>query len=73
MRNVGDIEDIMVKDVEALPPLASLFDTTKIMAPSNIGTIVVMNNGTPVGILTEPDIAIFLADGTYDAKDNLGK
>ena len=73
MTNVGDVEDIMVEDVKALPPSASLFDAIKIMALSNIGTIVVMSTGTPVGILTEPDIAFFLADGTYDAKDNLGK
>jgi CBS domain-containing protein len=73
MTNVGYVEDIMVKDVKALPPSAPLFDAIKIMAQSNIGTIVVVSDATPVGILTERDIIKFLADGTYDAKADLEK
>lgn len=50
------LKGLMKKDVTALPPTASVLDAAKFMKDMNVGSVVVMENGSPLGLLTDRDI-----------------
>lgn len=53
MTTVKDVLDKKGRSVYFIGPDASVFDALKMMAESNIGSLVVLENGKPVGIITE--------------------
>jgi|SRR5690606_35204873 len=55
MKKVSSILDRKGKNVISISPLSSVFDALKIMAENNIGSVVVLHNGSYAGIITERD------------------
>ena len=56
MSGEGDlVQDIMKKDVITIESSASIKEAADKMDKANIGSIIVTNNQTPVGIVTERD------------------
>ncbi len=53
MTTVKQILDDKGHDVHAIHPGASVFDALKLMAEHNIGSLVVLEDGDLVGIITE--------------------
>ncbi len=49
--------DVMNKRVVTVPPHASVREAARLMREHNIGTLVVVDEGYPVGIITERDLA----------------
>ena len=57
MGNVADILKRKSNQVISVEPNASVLDALKIMADKNIGSIMVMQGGTYLGLMTERDYA----------------
>lgn len=53
MTTVKQVLDVKGHDVRAIHPDASVFDALKLMAEHNIGSLVVLEDGDLVGIITE--------------------
>jgi CBS domain-containing protein len=51
-----EVKEIMSKDVATTTPEASMEDAAKMMGERHIGSLIVTNYDTPVGILTERDL-----------------
>ena len=49
--------DVMTRNVITVSPGASVREAARLMREHNIGTLVVIDDGYPVGIITERDIA----------------
>ena len=62
------IESIMTAKVETAKPTESLKNALKRIVTRNIGSIVVVEENEPVGILTERDISRCVARGTNALK-----
>jgi len=62
------IESIMTAKVETVKPTESLKNALKRIVTRNIGSIVVIEENEPVGILTERDISRCVARGTNALK-----
>lgn len=61
MRKIGDI---MTKNVKTVAPTASIAEAAKLMKRYHIASLVVVEGGRPVGIVTERDIAYkIMAEG----------
>jgi len=56
MRNRPTVGEIMTKDVLTIGPESSVMKAAKLMASRSVGSIVVVQRGKPVGILTERDL-----------------
>jgi len=50
-----NVRDVMIKDVVSVGEDLSVYDVSKLMAEREIGSIVVVREGMPVGIVTERD------------------
>lgn len=57
MRTVRDILNAKGHDVWSVAPDVTVFDTLKVMADRNVGAVLVMEGGRPVGIFSERDYA----------------
>ena len=53
MTTVQDVLDCKGRNVSCISPDASVFDALKMMADNNIASLVVLEDGEPVGIITE--------------------
>jgi CBS domain-containing protein len=49
------VEEVMTKDVVTVSKDTLILDAAKIMDEKNIGCLVVVEDGTPIGIITEKD------------------
>lgn len=49
-------EDLMRRNVATIGPLESVGGAAKVMAEKNIGDLIVVDEGWPIGIITERDI-----------------
>jgi len=49
------VRDVMIKDVASVGEDLSVYEVSKLMAEREIGSIVVVREGRPVGIVTERD------------------
>lgn len=70
------VQDIMKKSVVTVDPGLTLADVAKIMTNNRIGSVIVMNNTKPVGIVTDDDIVGSIARGEDPRKvriSGLGK
>ncbi len=59
------VKDIMTKAVISTDVTTTLSDVAKIMEDSEVGAIVVTENDTPVGIVTDRDFAIKVVAHAY--------
>lgn len=57
------IKDIMKRFVYTANPDVSLAEAATMMAKNKIGSVVIVNKGTPIGIITETDIVAAVAQG----------
>ncbi len=57
MKTVGEILDQKGHEVWSIGPDASVFEALELMAEKNIGAVLVIEGGKPVGIVTERDYA----------------
>ncbi|MHA1153057.1 MAG: CBS domain-containing protein, partial [Alphaproteobacteria bacterium] len=57
MRTVQQLIDEKGHDVESIHPDDSVFDAIQKLANANIGSLIVIEDGRPVGIFTERDYA----------------
>jgi CBS domain-containing protein len=57
------VADIMTKDVVTVEPGVSIREAAEKMAERNVGSVVVVENEQPVGILTERDMVRIVAKG----------
>jgi CBS domain-containing protein len=58
------VRDLMTRDVEALAPGATLEEAAQKMAASNVGSLPVLVDRRPVGVITDRDIVVrALAEG----------
>jgi len=59
-QNTKDIavKDIMKKSVMTLDSQSTIIDAAKLMKDARIGAIIITENNTPIGILTDRDLAV---------------
>lgn len=57
------IKDIMTRDVKTIEKDRTIKEAARLMARSEIGSLVVTNNSKPIGIITEGDISRAVARG----------
>jgi CBS domain-containing protein len=63
------IEDVMVEDVISVPENATVMKAAELMNKHEIGCLVVVKKGKPVGIVTETDMVKRVILGFIDPKD----
>ena len=59
------VKEIMSNSVVSVDSSVSATDAAKMMEDSGVGAIVVLENGTPLGIVTDRDFAIKIAAHSY--------
>ena len=50
------VSDIMSPDVITISPEASMDEASKTMGDKHIGSLIVMKNGEPIGLVAESDV-----------------
>jgi CBS domain-containing protein len=56
LSTINSVSHIMIKNVMSTEISANLIDAARIMTEKGVGCVVITENGTPVGVLTETDI-----------------
>jgi len=64
-RNVS-VKDIMTKAVVSVDAATTISDAAKMMEDTQIGAVVVTENNTPIGIVTDRDFAIKVVAHAYN-------
>ena len=59
------IADVMTKSVISVDSSVTAGDAAKMMEDAKVGTVIVMENNTPVGIVTERDFAVKVVAHSY--------
>ncbi|QUC64584.1 CBS domain-containing protein [Nitrosopumilus sp. K4] len=59
------VKDIMTKSVIAVDSTATVNEAAKMMEDAKVGSVIVMENNTPVGIVTDRDFAVKVAAHAY--------
>jgi CBS domain-containing protein len=62
------VKDIMKKNVITADPDLNLADVAKIMTNNRVGSVVVLNNDRPIGMVTDSDIVTIVAEGKSPRK-----
>lgn len=57
------LKDIMQKNIVTLSPESTLRDVARLMKEDNVGCVVIMNGQRLKGIITDRDIACWVAEG----------
>ncbi len=58
------LKDFCVSEVVSAPPDATVSEVAKLMAEKNVGSVVIVEQGKPKGIVTDRDLALrVLAEG----------
>ncbi len=60
------VKDIMIKTVLSVDAAMTVSDVAKMMEDAKVGAIVVTENNTPVGIVTERDFAVKVVAHAYN-------
>jgi CBS domain-containing protein len=55
-RPVSQVSDIMSRNVISVPPDAQASDVLKLITSKNIGRVIVIDNGSVIGILSRTDL-----------------
>jgi len=61
-----DVKDIMVKEIVTVDPTTRIRDAVELMNKNEIGCLVVMKKGKPIGIMTERDVLKKIVCGCKD-------
>jgi CBS domain-containing protein len=64
LQAIQKANEIMVRKVITAKPETNLTDVARLMHKNRVGSIVIVKNGRPVGILTESDFIKLVARGT---------
>ena len=72
MQAIQKVHEIMVRKVITAKPTSNLTDIARLMQKSRIGSVIIITNGKPVGILTESDFIRLVARKT-DMKNALSE
>ena len=67
------VKEIMNPNVVSLGPNASLRDAAELMARQKIGSIVIVDNNEPIGIITERDFATKIMLQPYSADSKVSE
>ena len=59
------VKDVMTKSVISVDAAATVNEAAKMMEDAKVGAIVVMENNTPVGIITDRDFAVKIVAHAY--------
>ena len=59
------VKDVMTKSVISVDATATVNEAAKMMEDAKVGAIVVMENNTPVGIITDRDFAVKIVAHAY--------
>lgn len=59
------VKDVMTKSVISVDSAATVNEAAKMMEDAKVGAIVVMENNTPVGIITDRDFAVKIVAHAY--------
>lgn len=63
------IADIMTKSVISVDASITINEAAKMMEDAKVGAVIVMENNTPVGIVTDRDFAVKVAAHAYQISD----
>jgi diguanylate cyclase (GGDEF)-like protein/PAS domain S-box-containing protein len=67
------VADIMSRIVFSVPPTTSVLRALTEMADKSISCLVVAENGRPLGLLSERDVAAFVCEGVDVSRRNVGE
>ena len=59
------VRDVMTKSVISVDTSITINEAAKMMEDSKVGSVIVMENNTPVGIVTDRDFAVKVAAHAY--------
>lgn len=60
------VADVMTKSVISVDASMTINETAKMMEDAKVGAVIVMENNTPVGIITDRDFAVKVAAHAYE-------
>lgn len=64
MQGIQTVQDIMVRKVLTAKPMTTLTEIARLMRKNRIGSVVIVKDRKPTGILTEGDFIKLIARGT---------
>ena len=67
------VEQIVQTDLVTVPATATVATISQTMASEEVGSVVVVDDGAPLGIITDRDLALALAEGTDVAGRQAGQ
>ena len=67
------VKNIMTKSVVSVDASMSINEAAKMMEDAKVGAIIVMENNTPVGIVTDRDFAVKVAAHAYQISEPIKK
>lgn len=67
------VADVMTKSVISIDSSLTINDAAKMMEDAKVGAIIVMENNTPVGIVTDRDFTIKAVSHAYPISDSITK
>ena len=59
------VRDIMTKSVIAVDSTITINEAAKMMEDAKVGSVIIMDNNTPIGIVTDRDFAVKVAAHAY--------
>lgn len=60
------IADVMTKSVISVDASMTINETAKMMEDAKVGAVIIMENNTPIGIVTDRDFAVKVAAHAYE-------
>lgn len=70
-QRVGDILRSKGSDIFAVGPLATVIDAVTVMNDNHVGSVLVLEDGYPVGIFSERDVLVRVVAGNRDPRKTL--
>ena len=67
------VRDIMTKSVIAVDATITINEAAKMMEDSKVGSVIVMENNSPLGIVTDRDFAVKVAAHAYQISEPVKK
>ena len=67
------VKNIMTKSVVSVDASMTISEAAKMMEDAKVGAIIVMENNTPVGIVTDRDFAVKVAAHAYQISEPIKK
>lgn len=67
------VRDIMTKEVIIAAPNSSIVDAAKLMASKSVTSLVVVENGIPVGVIGENDVIVGITSKKAKVRDVMGR